>query len=156
MNEKLFLELPYPVSLNNFKRISKNKIPYKTKEANDFIENVKKSAIFAIKDINEYSKNGLYSIKLGLVPKKTKKIPKGYTEENYFIYQRRLDLDNISKVLFDALQGILYNNDNQIIHVQYIILKSEPEKKIKMLIEEVSEKYIFDLADNFKYDKMNE
>jgi len=37
---------------------------------------------------------------------------------------KRRDIDNILKALLDALQGLLYHNDNQIVHLE--ITKAEP------------------------------
>jgi len=37
---------------------------------------------------------------------------------------RRRDIDNILKALLDSLEGLLYHNDNQIVHLE--ITKAEP------------------------------
>lgn len=44
---------------------------------------------------------------------------KGFVAVNFSVYRPRMkgDLDNYNKIMFDALQGLVYENDNQIVEI---------------------------------------
>ena len=90
--------LPYPPSLNAYRRVDRRGFTYQTKAALQY-----KLAVHEIVGNNATDKNVQLSIKL--LPKLTKK---GLASKQC------LDLDNCLKVALDALQGCLYDNDNQV------------------------------------------
>lgn len=57
-----------------------------------------------------------------------------------YICDARRDTDNVVKVLFDAMQGHVYDDDNQIVeyHVYRRKAKTRKESKVIVEIEEVA------------------
>ena len=109
--------LPYPPSLNAYRLHDRRGFTYPSKKAREY-----KLAVHDIVGKNTTDKNVQLSIKL--MPKLTKK---GLASKQC------LDLDNCLKVALDALQGCLYDNDNQ---VKRILLEyGEPVENGGLLIE---------------------
>ena len=102
MGHRLKLTLPYPPSANNYWRlgfIGRNKkrpTIFKTKEARDYQQNARRTA--AMQGAEPVVGNVDLSLKL-------------------FRPAKRGDLDNTLKVLLDALKGVAYIDDNQVIGI---------------------------------------
>ena len=90
--------LPYPPSLNAYRRVDRRGFTYQTKAALQY-----KLAVHEIVGNNTTDENVQLSIKL--LPKLTR---------TGIASKVCLDLDNCLKVALDALQGCLYDNDNQV------------------------------------------
>lgn len=89
------LILPYPPSANHYLRRTKNGV-FRTKEANDYREDVQKLCLIARLEPMQ----GDVSLRIDVYrPRKTG------------------DLDNTLKLVLDALQGHLYENDRQVWHI---------------------------------------
>lgn len=108
------LILPYPPSANRYWRHNRG-IIHRSPEANAY-----KREIWALARSNGISDPTTAPVSLALIlrpiqPKdwhrRQKADPNGYTV-------RCIDLDNAQKVALDALQGIAYVNDNQVVSIQ--------------------------------------
>lgn len=109
------LSLPYPPSANRYWRNFRGRM-VPSRDAVEYRESVQQIASGS--GIEPVS--GCVMVYFTLHPplpkdwkKREKKDP-----ENWIMSVRRVDLDNALKVVFDALQGICYNDDRQIIHLQ--------------------------------------
>lgn len=71
------------------------------------------------------------------IPKSTSKKKKELMLKNEILPCKKPDIDNILKIIFDALNGIAYKDDSQIIQVRCAKLYSENPRVIVEL-EEVS------------------
>lgn len=92
--------LPYPPSANRYWRTNRQTgKPYKSEEARAYIEAVGWECAAA-----GFSEPWGLDVSVRVKLKR----PAG----------RRIDLDNALKVLIDALQGYLYVNDAQVIHIE--------------------------------------
>jgi len=109
-------QLPYPPSLNAYRRVDRRGFSYETVKATAYKKTV--AAMVGKSPID----NHVY-LSIELLPKLTKS---GEASKVC------LDLDNCLKVALDALQGCLYVNDNQVrkIKLQY----GEPVKDGGLLI----------------------
>jgi len=96
--------LPYPPSANRYLRHALRRT-YRTAEANEYRKVVEREARLSGAPIID----GPVSIAVTLHPKMTKS---GQASKTV------IDLDNGIKVVFDAVQGILYENDRQIVRLQ--------------------------------------
>lgn len=108
------LILPYPVSTNRIWRVAKGRVT-KSDEAKKFSADVKYLALEA--GIKETIK-GPVKVVMHYHPRKGKK---------------SFDLDNVTKASLDALQGIAYDNDNQIVFLS--INKSEPTENGGLVVD---------------------
>ncbi len=121
------LELPYPPSVNNYWQVARNRI-IKTKQARDYKKTIEQLMLVYskqikgwIKDINRDERTLALAIAVHY-PKRSG--PLG-------------DIDNLTKVAIDCLEGILFKNDRQFRHVQ---ISREPqtikEGSIRVTIKE--------------------
>ena len=98
------LTLPYPVSTNRYWRtavVNGRARTYRSKEANDYRRAVQRLA----KAERVKAHDGDYKIILRVHPRLTaSKTPSKVC----------VDLDNALKVALDALEGVIYENDNQV------------------------------------------
>lgn len=94
------LKLPYPVSSNKYWRRSGHKM-HRSAEAKSFIEEVK----WIAKSKKAVPTKSHYSLNIKLHPKMNKD---GSTNKTV------VDIDNALKVTLDALEGVIYENDNQV------------------------------------------
>lgn len=95
------LTLLYPVSANRYWRVFGGRVVHST-EARKYREDVAAKA--RKKEVQPLA--GPVSVHVALCPELTKK---GETSKT------RLDLDNCLKVALDALQGIAFSNDKQVV-----------------------------------------
>lgn len=108
--EMTVLWLPYPPSANRYLRHTARGT-YRTEEANRYRDSAEIEATLS----HSRKLSGPVALKITLHPKLTKS---GHASKTC------IDLDNCMKVAVDALQGILYENDRQIAHIE--ALKSYP------------------------------
>ena len=94
--------LPYPVSANRYWRIAQNR-HYHSKEALAYRRDV---ALIALRGGYAKPYQGDVVVRLALCPELTRK---GVASKT------RLDLDNCLKVALDALQGVAFSNDKQVV-----------------------------------------
>lgn len=97
--------LPYPVSANRYWRVFRSRVCH-SKEALDYRRDV---ALIALRRGHAKPFTGDVSVSIALCPHLTKK---GVASEV------RIDLDNCLKVVLDALQGVAFNNDKQIVELR--------------------------------------
>ena len=98
------LKLPYPVSANRYWRtavVNGRARTYRSKEANDY----RRAVQWLAKAERVKAHDGDYSLEFELHPRKNKD---GSASGNV------IDLDNALKVALDALEGVIYENDNQV------------------------------------------
>ena len=100
MCNKSKLILPYPVSVNRYYRRSGHEI-HRSKEADEYRDTVKWLAKCEQIKLHD----GDYSLELELHPRQNKD---GSASGNV------IDLDNALKVALDALEDVIYKNDNQV------------------------------------------
>ena len=72
------------------------------------------------------------------------KVPKSYTKKRIAAIREGLeypmktpDVDNCSKAVLDALNGIAYDDDKQIVELSVIKRWTEEEERIEFLLEEI-------------------
>ena len=106
--------LDMPPSLNSYLKKGKGRV-YLSQEAIQYKEYIKKMFIH-----EQFNKDVFYSISIDIHPKILKKV---HSDPFYFLSQRRHDVDNVTKVLFDALKDIVYHDDKQIIMMNIKINK---------------------------------
>lgn len=101
MIDQIFLELPYPISTNRYWRIFRGDsvVSADAKAYKNTIKN-----IAAEKNIVPF--NGNVSLQIIIYPKRNK---------DGSANAKVLDLDNCLKVVLDALQGVAYDNDKQVV-----------------------------------------
>lgn len=97
--------LPYPVSANRYWRVFRNRVCH-SQEAISYRREV---ALIALRGGYAKPFSGDVSVSIALCPHLTKK---GAASEV------RIDLDNCLKVAMDALQGIAFNNDKQVVDLR--------------------------------------
>ena len=95
------LTLPYPVSANRYWRVFGGRVVHSA-EARSYRTEVQINA----REKRVAPLAGDVSVHVALCPELTKKGDASKT---------RLDLDNCIKVALDALQGIAFNNDKQVV-----------------------------------------
>ena len=106
MSEKPFrLVLPYAVSSNRYWRVFGGRVCH-SKEALDYRRYV---ALIALREGYARPFTGDVAVSVALCPEMT---AKGVASKT------RLDLDNCLKVVLDALQGVAFNNDKQIVELR--------------------------------------
>ena len=64
----------------------------------------------------------------------------------FFPTKRRQDIDNYNKVLLDSLQGIIYEDDNQIVDLRVKKFYEKNKPKTIIRIEELSSQSLPDIA----------
>jgi Holliday junction resolvase RusA-like endonuclease len=104
------LTLPVPPSANNYWGVSGNRI-YVTDEAQAY-------------------KQELALMLRECVP--TEKL----VSVNFSVFRPRKigDLDNYNKVMFDALQGLVYKNDNQIVEIHSFRKDDKHNPRVELLV----------------------
>jgi len=118
------MKVSYPVSANRYWRISKNRL-YRSKEAMAYKQEIGLIANLMLKKII----TGDVRVCLTLHPKLTVKKTASKT---------RIDLDNVIKVALDALNGIAYKDDKQVIEIFAKIGTAILDGGLTIEIEEVS------------------
>ncbi|KGF22516.1 MULTISPECIES: RusA family crossover junction endodeoxyribonuclease [Oligella] len=101
---RIELTLPYPVSANRYWRtavVNGRVRTYRSKDANDY----RHAAQWIAKEKRVKPHDGDYKIILRVHPRLTA----SKTASKVCV-----DLDNALKVALDALEGVLYHNDNQV------------------------------------------
>lgn len=98
------LVLPYPVSGNRYWRIARNRL-YHSKGALEYRRDV---ALLACKRGYIEPLTGGVIVRIALCPKLTRR---------RLASETRIDLDNCLKVALDALQGVAFENDKQIVKI---------------------------------------
>ena len=95
--------LPYPPSANRYWRVWGGRV-VRSSEATSY-----KAICRGIATLSKHPTiDGPVSISVLLHPKKTKKGAASKT---------RIDLDNALKVVIDAMQGVIYANDSQVVRI---------------------------------------
>ena len=63
---------------------------------------------------------------------------KGLVAVNFSVYRPRMkgDLDNYNKIMFDALQGLVYENDNQIVEIHSFREDDKDNPRVELYIYE--------------------
>ena len=118
------LILPYPVSANRYWRIAQNRV-YHSKEALGYRRDV---ALIALRCGYAKPYCGDVEVRVALCPVLT---AKGVASKT------RLDLDNCLKVALDALQGIAFSNDKQVVKLLAEIGPAQVGGAMLVEIEEV-------------------
>jgi len=126
---KLEFSIPNnPISVNNYLKntqYGRRFMPPKTKEYVEIVQTTSK----------KYLLMNFSSLEQAQLP--TTK-PLSMTLTYYFKDKRRRDVDNYSKCILDALQTIIYNDDNQIQHLTLskYIDRENPRTEITITIKE--------------------
>lgn len=109
------LTIPVPPSVNRYWMIANNRI-VTTKEA----RNYKKAIALQLRN-------------------KIERVFTGAVGVNFTVFRpaKRGDLDNYCKVMFDALQGICYVNDNQIVEFQAYRDDDKYKPRVEFLVYEI-------------------
>ena len=121
------LELPYPPSVNNYWQVARHRI-IKTKQARDYKKTIEKLMLLYPLDIRKWIKD---------IDRDERTLALAIAVH----YPKRggptADIDNLTKVAIDCLEGILFKNDRQFRHVQ---ISREPqtikEGSIRVTIKE--------------------
>ena len=58
----------------------------------------------------------------------------------YMPNRRRVDVDNLQKAIADGAEGILYENDNQIIHFEAVKMVDRDNPRAEVCVRELEEK----------------
>ena len=74
------------------------------------------------------------------IPKNTKKSHKLLMLKGKMLPTKKPDIDNIMKVVLDALNGIAYHDDSQVCKVNFMKMYSE-DPKLKILIRNMGENF---------------
>jgi len=114
--QMITLELPYPPSVNNYWQVARNRI-IKTKQARDYKKTIAQLMLVYSKQIRGWIKdieNDERTLALAIAVHYPKR--GGPTA----------DIDNLTKVAIDCLEGTLFKNDRQFRHVQ---ISREPQDK---------------------------
>ncbi len=111
MSEQIFT-LPVPPSANRYWRVWNNRIVV-TEEARTYKQELK----YLLAQARPIS--GLVSVNFSV-----------------FRPQKRGDLDNYNKIMFDALQGLAYENDNQIVEIHSFRKDDKDNPRVEILIHE--------------------
>ena len=80
------------------------------------------------------------------IPKNTKKSNKLLMLKGNMLPTKKPDIDNIMKVVLDALNGIAYHDDSQVCKVNFMKMYSE-DPKLKILIRNVGENFDENIQD---------
>ena len=126
---KLEFSIPNnPISVNNYLKNTQHGrrfMPPKTKEYVEVVQTISKKHLLL----------NLSTIEQAQLP--TSK-PLTMSLTYYFSDKRRRDIDNYSKCILDALQTIIYNDDNQIQHLTLskCIDKENPRTEVTIAIKE--------------------
>lgn len=109
--------IPVPPSANDYWRVANNRI-ITTQEARDYKQEI--------------------SLTLG---NKIERVFQGEVGLDFTIFRpaKRGDLDNYFKIMLDALQGICYKNDNQIVEIQAYRDDDKDNPRVEFLVYEVDE-----------------
>ena len=61
---------------------------------------------------------------------------KGFVAVNFSVYRPRMkgDLDNYNKIMFEALQGLVYENDNQIVEIHSFRKDDKHNPRVELLV----------------------
>lgn len=120
----LTLKLPFPVTANKYWRIAGRRM-IKTKEARQYAQMVMLAWIEAkTRGMKKFADDAHLAVAVAVM------------------YPRRrgpnADIDNLAKVLIDALEGAdIFNNDNQLRHIQLTREASEnPEGGVRVSLRE--------------------
>ena len=97
------LLLPYPISANRYWRVYRGRV-VQSREAGAYKRDVAKLAKLSGIGVM----HGDVEVRVTLRPKMTK---------SGVEYKKRLDLDNCLKVVLDSLNGVMYEDDSQIIAI---------------------------------------
>ena len=116
--------LPYPVSANRYWRIAQNR-HYHSKEALAYRRDV---ALIALRGGYAKPYQGDVVVRLALCPELTRK---GVASKT------RLDLDNCLKAALDALQGVAFSNDKQVVKLIAELGPAQVGGALMVEIEEV-------------------
>lgn len=103
---------PYPISLNKYLRIFKNRT-YRTKEANQYkatcVELARKAGVKEPFD-------GFVEVDIELYPKLTDSGLKLSKKDPQWMFKvQSIDVDNSLKVLIDAFNTVIYSDDKKIV-----------------------------------------
>ena len=123
---KIFL--PYPPSQNRYLRHT-SRGTYRTKEANAYRDTVRKVALLA----GVEALKGSVEVVLTLHPRMTKKRVSSLV---------RLDVGNVEKVACDALNGVCYSDDGQIVRLVVEIGRAMPGGGLTVEVNAVIVAYI--------------
>lgn len=121
------LELPYPVSANRYWRKTGNRT-YISAEAQQY-----RKAVALKMALGAYRRPYTAFVELGIYlhPKKPKQRRVG-------VPTRSMDLDNALKVLIDALQGYVYEDDSQIRRIVAERMEPVPGGKVVVTAREIA------------------
>jgi Holliday junction resolvase RusA-like endonuclease len=102
--------LPVPPSANEYWAVGNNRL-YVTAKAKAYKEEI-------------------YWLLKGAVPLK------GKVAVNFSVFRPRMcgDLDNYNKVMFDALQGLVYKNDSQIVEIHSFRKDDKHNPRVELLV----------------------
>lgn len=116
--------VPYPPSVNRIWRRAGN-VTYKTREAKDYVDALR-AAFFETYRLMPFMIHGPVIVRLSV-----------------YRPTKRGDLDNVQKVLYDAMNGFIYADDSQIVEIHAYRYDAPKMKGVKtagwvdVIIEEV-------------------
>lgn len=115
------IQLPHPVSANRYWRTFRNRT-VRSAEANQY----RKDAQFAFLLAKEHKHAGPVRVSIQFHPR---------TNKDGSASKVRLDIDNVIKVALDALNGLAYDDDKQIVAVSAELAGPVPHGGLTVTVE---------------------
>ncbi len=118
MTDQYEFDIPVPPSANNYWRVANNRIVVTTEARN-------------------YKQQIFYQLS-----RKIDEPLRGDIAVNVTVFrpQKRGDLDNFLKIMLDALQGIIYLNDSQVVEIHAFRDDDKYNPHVRVLVYEVERK----------------
>ena len=121
--------------------VSNTSIVYTPRNTRDYEETIR--TYYKINNFKSFKKEEaleVSAIAYYQTPKNTKKSHKLLMLKGKMLPTKKPDIDNIMKVVLDALNGVAYYDDSQVCKVNFMKMYSE-EPKLKILIRNVGENF---------------
>ena len=119
--------------------VSNTSIVYTPRNTRDYEKIIK--TFYKINNFKAFKKDDaleISAIAYYQIPKNTKKSHKLLMLKGKMLPTKKPDIDNIIKVVLDALNGIAYHDDSQVCKVNFMKMYSE-DPRLKILIKKVGE-----------------
>ena len=127
--------------------VSNTSIVYTPRNTRDYEKMIK--TFYKINNFKSFKKDEaleISAIAYYQIPKNTKKSHKLLMIKGEILPTKKPDIDNIMKVVLDALNGVAYFDDKQVCKVNFIKMYSE-EPRLKILIRSIGEKFDENIQD---------
>ena len=127
--------------------VSNTSIVYTPRNTRDYEETIR--TYYKINNFKAFKKDDaleISAIAYYQIPKNTKKSHKLLMLKGEILPTKKPDIDNIIKVVLDALNGVAYFDDKQVCKVNFIKMYSE-EPRLKILIRNMGENFNENIQD---------